>query len=674
MKKIVEWAKTLRHRDLLASVVVFLVYFLTAKFAIFVYYNFNTSPALIWPPAGIALAAVMFGGYRMWVPIFLAQFLAVFTRTPEAYGIALIIAAGYAVQAVAGLFVLRRFSFEPNFDKLRNTLILLGVAFGVTMIEPAIATLAQSIMGTLTVSPLLNFGRSWGGGIFSILVFTSLIATWYPWKNIIVSSRRELVAAFVLLTAVNYFLFWTPYPSYFGITVIFILPAALAWFGFRFHPRWLTLAVFFTSVVGITGSIVARPTPVPINTQVLADQIYIGFVAAIFMVFVAVVEERRAAYLRLEQAYKVTSASDKAKNDFIAILAHELRNPLAPIVSSLELLRLEPQTDRSLETIKNAEDHTTMIRRLLDDLLDTARLSQEKFQLQREIFMVYDILDQSVASVKNFMRERGHTLTTRYPTTNIEVYADPVRVKQMIINLLNNAGKYTRSGGHIELLCNEENGELVVEVADNGMGIPSEKFAFLFEPFKQMSVGSMASSGLGVGLFLTKRLAEMHGGNIVVDSAGVDQGSRFTLRLPLVSPDRDVNPKTSSTSVVASSTKILIVDDNRAAVSVLDQLLKHYGHEVQTSYSGTEALDILPSFNPNVIFLDIGMPGMDGYEVARKVRSSGWNGSIVALTGYGQKRDRQESQNAGFDYHLVKPVTMKDILTVLGRMQSKEHS
>jgi hypothetical protein len=242
----------LKRRDFVAFVFVFFAYFLSAKFGLYVFYTFETSPALIWPPVGIALIAVILGGYRLWLPIFCAQFLAVVTRSPAAYQIVFIFAAANALQAVVSLYVLRRYKFEPALHKLRNTLILISVALIVTLIEPIIATVAQATLYSLSVSPLVNLGRAWGAGIFSVLVITPFILTWYKRDRLLYVKREkiEIVAALLFLTLTNYFLFWTAYPKYFGISVIFFLPAVLAWFALRFPIRWLTLAILLTSIFG----------------------------------------------------------------------------------------------------------------------------------------------------------------------------------------------------------------------------------------------------------------------------------------------------------------------------------------------------------------------------------------------------------------------------------------
>jgi signal transduction histidine kinase len=664
-------------KELLISFTVFIAYFVIAKLSLLVYFSFGTSPALIWPAVGFALAMTLFYGHKIWLPVFAGHFLAVLTQFPDAELRALVIGSGYAFQAVAGLYILKKLHFRIEFEKVRNTLILVCCAFFITAIEPVIITLFQIYTGALTMSPAAYLGRLWGAGIFSVLVFTPVIISWFPFKKSFIPEqsrfRLELGAAFTLLIASNYLVFWTETAQFIGIVVIFILPAALIWFGLRFHPRWLTLAVFVTSIQGLSGSILTHAPDESVSDQLLTVQVYIGLVAAIFYVFVAVVDERRSAFNKLEEAYEKAAASDRAKNEFIAILAHELRNPLAPVASSLELLKLRNQDSEVSEVIDEAVEHTRMMRRLLDDLLDIARLGQSKIQLHKEATSIKQIIEQSLSSVKEKAQSLHHSITLVVPEVDFMLFADPVRIKQMIINLLNNSLKYTKEGGKIELQCMRENDSLVIKVVDTGIGIEQSKIEHVFEPFKQLGTASRYSSGLGIGLFLTKQLVELHGGTITAQSDGTGKGSTFTIRLPLNTElITAAQPADTPKSVLPSQTRILIVDDNESAANILQKLLRLHGHEVDVAYSGMEALQKINLGNPEVVFLDIGMPNMDGYETAKKIRATSWDGNIIGLSGFGQQSDKARALEAGFDHHLVKPAGINDILAIIAKFKAEE--
>jgi len=666
----------LNWRTLGSFIFVFFVYFFTAKLFLYLNLGWSTSATLIWPPVGIALVAFILWGYQMWLPVFAAQFLAIYTDPSAPYSIALIFAAAHVFQAIVGLYLLRLLKFDQTLRDSRSMFTLVGVTLLVTLVEPLIATIAEGTLGTLPISPLVNLGRGWGAGIFSVLVIVPFVLTWYkqPWLPHARYKKFEIAVALLTLLGVVYFLFWTNTPSYFGISIIFYLPAVLSWFVMRFSVRWLTLAILATSVLGIIGTVLVGPTSTLFNGLLLTVEIYIGLVAAIFLVFVSIVEERRSALLKLEEAYRSILATDQAKTDFISILAHELRNPLAPLVSSAELLKRNPQTEESAKAIRSIQEHAGMMSRILDDLLDTARLSHKKFALKTEAVELREILDQSAQSVMEAMRLRNHTFTVHMPDEEMCLFADPVRIKQVVINLLINASKYTKEGGTISLTARKNKDHFQIEVSDNGIGIEPDMLTHIYEPFKQAGAQGHGS-GLGLGLFLTKCLVEAHDGTIEVHSEGQGRGSTFIVSLPvpreIVTRKEKKECKAEGKPVEPSC--ILIVDDNRAAADTLAKLLRYHGHTVHVAYSGADALRDLLRVKPELILLDIGMPEMDGFAVAREIRNRGWKGKIVALSGYGQDIDRVHSKNAGFNDHLLKPVLSDDIIAILERMKIDDH-
>lgn len=660
--------KYLLRKDLSIYLCVFLTYFITAKASLYIYFTFDTSPALIWPPVGIALALFIFYGYKMWIPVFLAQYLAVVTEIQGVQLLALVIAAAYALQGVTSLYILRKARFDHTSHEVKHVLILIYVALGATIIEPIIATLYQILTSTLTVSPSLNLGRAWGAGIFSVLVFTPFILSWYPSKRVQISQKEwiELFTAFTLLSIVNYFLFWTVFPENLGVVVIFILPAVLIWFTLRFHQRWLTLAILISAIQSIVGSIIVDPSSLPLNEQLLTFEIYIAFVAAIFYVFISIVQERKFAFSELEKSYQSVIESNKAKNEFIAILAHELRNPFAPIVSSFEILKLQPQSLQSARIIENVHEHIEMMRHLLDDILDIARLTKGTIKVQKEVASCFNIIEQSVASVRGYAGSLNCTIQVHLHEDDVFVHVDAIRIKQIIIILLDNACKYGKASGIVELSCQKTDGYLCIKIKDEGIGIPENMFQRIFEPFKLHDSNTPHSTGLGIGLFLAKKLIEIHEGRIEVQSEGLEKGSSFSVYIPLslTPPSKVVTEVTPNVTL-----RVLIVDDNQPAADTLKQILELNKQEVAVVYSGAKALIEVVTFKPHIILLDIGMPLMDGYEVARRIRASNWRGTIIALSGYGQESDKQESMRAGIDYHLTKPIHSKDILSLFTKIE-----
>lgn len=354
----------------------------------------------------------------------------------------------------------------------------------------------------------------------------------------------------------------------------------------------------------------------------------------------------------------------RSKDEFLAVLAHELRNPLAPIRNSLHILRLSgeltPAGERVQEVMERQVDHLV---RLVDDLMEVSRISRGKIELRKEPVELAALIRSAVETSRPLIDEARHQLAISIATEPLTVDADAVRVAQIIANLLNNAAKYTDSGGQIWLSARQEAGDALISVRDTGVGIAADKLPLVFEMFAQIhSSGRYTGGGLGIGLALVKRLAEMHGGRVEARSDGLGKGSEFTIRLPLVPAARQLSSaeqRKPERLAPLAGRKIVVVDDNRDAADSLGMFLRFLGATVQVTYDGMSALEVIrSSFRPTIVLLDIGMPVIDGYEVARRIRQlpEGQNVLLVAMTGWGQDEDRRRTAEAGFDHHLVKPV------------------
>lgn len=366
-----------------------------------------------------------------------------------------------------------------------------------------------------------------------------------------------------------------------------------------------------------------------------------------------------------KQAEEALRQANQRKDEFLAMLAHELRNPLAPIRNAVALLRRlsppEPQLQQAREVIDRQVQHLT---RLVDDLLDTARITQGKIALRREKLELMNVIGRALEMSRPLIEARGHQLHLSLPQEPLRLEGDLLRLAQVIANLLSNAAKYTQEGGQIWLLAERAGAELVLRVRDNGMGIPATLLPHIFGLFTQAERSlDRAEGGLGVGLALVRSLVEMHGGRVEAFSAGQGQGSEFVVYLPLLtkaSPKRKATPVSSADNAAApgSSRRILVVDDNIDSAECMALLLRLGGHEVQLAHDGQAALDTALMFQPQVILLDLGLPKLDGYEVARRLRERPQmqKAVLIALTGYGRAEDRQLSEQAGFDHHLTKPV------------------
>ena len=371
---------------------------------------------------------------------------------------------------------------------------------------------------------------------------------------------------------------------------------------------------------------------------------------------------------------------DRRKDEFLAILAHELRNPLAPIRNSLHILRLTSQNDPVGERVGDMMDRqVNHMVRLVDDLLEVSRITSGKIALRKERVDLAAILQNSMETSRPLIEAVDHHLTLAFPPEPLIVDGDPVRLAQVFANLLNNSAKYTDAGGEIGITVRREDGWAVISVRDTGAGIPREMLPSVFELFTQIDRhADRAQGGLGIGLTLVKSLVEMHGGTVQANSAGLGQGSEFVVRLPLVSDKRPA--ELSGTPEISTSLlkprRVLVVDDNRDAAESMGILLKLLGADVHVAYSGAEALEALPAYRPDVVILDIGMPGMDGYEVARRIRQQPefQKVTLIALTGWGQDKDRRQSQTAGFDYHLIKPADVDALQALLALVERNEEA
>ena len=374
-----------------------------------------------------------------------------------------------------------------------------------------------------------------------------------------------------------------------------------------------------------------------------------------------------AARKALLQQQQELESADRQKNEFLAMLAHELRNPLAPIRNSGQVLARTVRADsHAAKAVASIERQVTHLARLVDDLLDVSRITQGRIELRRQPVVLRDVIARAVETVDPVIRQKGHKLVIAAAARPLRVHGDPERLVQCVANVLTNAAKYTDAGGEIRIESGVEGDEAVLTVSDNGIGIAPDLLPRVFDLFVQGDrTLDRAHGGLGIGLSIVKRVLEMHGGTISAASAGTGGGSTFSLRLPLCeiewpSEARPPPPK-------PPARRILIVDDNEDAADSLKMVLGLDGHQVATAYNGEQALAQAQAFKPEVVLLDIGLPGLDGYEVARRLRELSNLASVqlVAVTGYGQDEDRQRAQTAGFAHHLVKPIEFPALQRIL---------
>jgi len=372
------------------------------------------------------------------------------------------------------------------------------------------------------------------------------------------------------------------------------------------------------------------------------------------------ITERKLAEETLRQA-------DRRKDEFLAMLAHELRNPLAAIQNGLSLARVEDlDIEQKRWNDEMLDRQVGQLGRLIDDLLDVSRITQHKIELKRRRVPVQRLLQRSIDSTRPQIEDARHQLTVELVEQPLWVDADASRMEQVFVNLLANAAKYTHEGGRLTVRLTQDDGQAVVSVADSGIGIAHEMLPRVFDLFTQAEQGlDRSQGGLGIGLTLVRRLVELHGGAVSAKSEGIGRGSEFTVRLPLAEQPMDEASDAPSTATASTPRKVLVVDDNRDAAIALAMLLQSSGHTVSIAHSGREALNVAAQFQPQVVLLDLGLPEMNGFELAPLLRESMPQVRLIAVSGYGQLEDKVRSKAAGFEDHLVKPTKDEDVLSLL---------
>lgn len=394
----------------------------------------------------------------------------------------------------------------------------------------------------------------------------------------------------------------------------------------------------------------------------------------------AALRGRRSQYVirdqirQLQQAEGALRQADRRKDEFLAMLAHELRNPLAPLRTGLALLhRIGPGDPRFADVRGMMDRQLSQLVKLIDELLDVSRIATGKIVLHPRPVDLREVVREALESCDPAMGANGHDLRLELPASPVAVIGDPARLSQVVANLVGNAVKYTPPNGRIRLTLLRQSDRVLLRVADNGLGIPPAMLEQVFEMFAQVNQTlDRSQGGLGIGLSLVRRLVELHGGSVVARSDGPGRGSTFEVSLPAAADDPVADTAEGlpqAAQAQARPLKVLVIDDNADAADSLGMLLASLGHEARVAYGGGPGIDAVSSFGPDVVFCDIGMPGVDGFEVAARIRRRGGESApvLVALTGWGADADRQRTRLAGFDFHLTKPATFESVRAILDR-------
>jgi signal transduction histidine kinase/ActR/RegA family two-component response regulator len=660
------------------QVALVITYFLAGKLGLS-FAAVNDSASAIWPPTGIALGALLLFGHRVWPAIFIGAFL-VNVTTSGSVVTSLGIAGGNTLEGLLGARLVERYAGGTRcFDRARDV-------FKFAALAGLLSTIVSATIGVCTLSlagyaPWSQFGSIWItwwlGDAVGALIVGPLVVLSYTKPAIAAGQRSEALVMAVLIAAVGALIFAAPVLRDYPLAFLCLPP--LAWVAFRFGPRevaaaltLLTIVATFATEQGLGAFVM--PTR---NESLLLLQAFMGTIALTVLPMAALVREHKSAVAEREQAEAVernaraeAETANRAKDEFIAMLSHELRNPLQAIASSVYLLR-QPQrgadfTERAVDIIARQTDHLT---RLVNDLLDVARAITGKIMVIRQPVRLDDLIKHCVELLANAGRLQKHSIDVR--TEPLWIHADPARIDQVIGNLLTNAIKYTPAGGSIRLTARHEGGHAVVRVADSGIGIAPELLPRVFDLFIQGQRGlDRAEGGLGIGLTLVRRLVQLHGGEVSAHSAGLERGSEFVVRLPACAPPAAAAARDSAAAAAALlPRRVLIVEDNADARRALRQQLEVGGHQVYEAEDGPIGIDAALQLRPDVVLVDIGLPHSNGYEVARTLRINERPDAprmrLVAVTGYGRIDDMRRSREAGFDDHLVKPIGPEDLQRAL---------
>lgn len=387
------------------------------------------------------------------------------------------------------------------------------------------------------------------------------------------------------------------------------------------------------------------------------------------------ITERIAAEEKLRELNQQLSISDRRKDEFLATLAHELRNPLAPMRNVLEIMRAKETSDPFISWSRNIIDrHVSQMQHLVDDLMEATRISQGRLELRKQQLDIAEVMQHAIEISHALMKESKHNFTVEKSETPIIVHADSTRVVQIISNLLTNAAKYTPEGGEICLSVFPDGNDVVISVRDTGIGIPAEQLSNIFNMFSQLKPAlERSKGGLGIGLSLVRGLVDLHGGSIAAHSEGEGKGSEFIVRLPISnSPLEIAKPADRAAQTNSRGMRILVVDDNIDAADSLAMLLEMSGHVTRTANDGMTGFALAQEFNADAILLDIGLPDVNGYEVARRIRQQAWGEKmfLIAATGWGQDKDKELAKEAGFDNHLTKPINFQELNLVLEKIDA----
>jgi signal transduction histidine kinase/CheY-like chemotaxis protein len=621
----------------------------------------HASATAVWPPTGIALAAFLLFGARVWSAVALGAFL-VNVTTAGSVATSLGVAAGNTLEGLLSAWLVNRFAHgRYAFERAQDIF-----AFVVAVVPGALvsATMGVASLALGGYALWAGFGPIWAtwwlGDVTGALIIAPPLLLWADRRSSLLL-RHPVEAACLLLSIAlgGYAVFGgsSPLGPRHPLAILCLPP--LVWAAFRFGRRAAATAILLLSGIALYGTVQGfGPFAVAPADSLLMLQTFLATMAVMTLSMAALVwddvRERKRVEGERERARVEAEATSRTKDEFFAMLGHELRNPLGAITTALHVIDLcGPLDERSGEARAIIRRQVGHLVRLVDDLLDVTRLATGKISLSLRRIDLAAVARHAVASVS----ARGRTLTCR-AAAPVWIDADETRIEQILGNLLGNALKFTPAGGQITVTAEVDGPEAVLRVEDAGAGISPDLLPRIFDLFIQgQTTLHRREGGLGIGLTLVRRLVDLHRGRIEAASEGPGRGSAFTVRLPAAHPPGDADALAPAPPRAAARLRVLIIEDNDDARQMLRHLLDHAGHEVHEATEGIDGLARALALRPDAVIVDIGLPGLDGYSIARRLRETGPPGVLlVAISGYGQDGDRLRSRAAGFDAHLTKPV------------------
>lgn len=677
----------------LALVVTFFAVLLTAQLSKYWYTDIGTYPYLIWVPTGISLAAVILDGYGMLLAIFLAAVTGTFFLNGLPLLIAVFSVVGTTLQPALSRLFLEKAHFDRRLVFVKDMFLMLIAGIAGTAIWPTFLTLGIVLNNRFSGTHIpLSWEAWWIGSTLSVLALTPFLIRWIylPMHVRTRGHMAEAVAFSAASFALLVLVFLTPYTTVGGFSLFYIFLLVLMWGAFRVGPRFMTLTLFVLTAISIF-SVIYGPHPatqatVPLSLRLFNMEVLDIFIILIFFMLVSVEEQRKSGVKVLQRnsdalalALENLKREETSKNAFIATLAHELRNPLATLLSSTELMALDASpSSEAAEQIHIMHTRIQTMGRLLDDLLDVTRMARNELTLHRRSSELKPIVRSAFETVGHALQKKHQTFSISLPHVRTYLDADPIRIEQIFVNLLYNAIKYTPEKGHIDFTARFLDRKVIVSIADTGVGIPPSMLSRIFEPFVQavtlspIDTTEGLGTGLGIGLSLAKQIALKHGGDIEARANPSGTGSEFLITLPATqkgtvhSEEHPVPTKVSGGR--SGELSILLVEDNETTAENVGRLLTKKGYAISVVTTGKEAIMLAPTVDPDVVLLDLGLPDLSGYEVAKAIRAWSKKPVLVALTGYGQREDKEKTAEAGFRYHLTKPVAIADLEAVFRKI------